>query len=637
MKNSRLIDTRIGVLLSLVVFCVYLSTLSSTVGTEDPGELAAVLHTLGIAHPSGYPLFTLLGYAFAKLPLGGSPIWRMNLFGAVLTALATFIFFHTFLFLFSDRARALFRFPKHTLLIGDMRRIRIVAAFTTVILAFSARYWFEAVSLEVYALHLVFLALVTWMFLRASAFQNEVAEQDDKRAQSKRNRAWTLFAFTLGLSFAHHMMTVLLAPAFLGLYFTVHGVGRSAWIRILKMVPPFLAPLILYLYLPLRAVSHPVMNWGDPSTLEALWQHVSAAQYRQFMFTSWDLAMTKLVRFTASVPQDFGYAPVLAAVIGMGVLWRDSKRLLAFSFVIFATGLFYVANYAFDDPNFYLTSHFIIALWAGYGLLAMLRWARNQPPFMRAAVWVGCALVALFPLALNYTRLDKSHDSLVEDYARNVLNSMDPGSVFFTNEYERMAGPAYYLQLVEGFRTDIAVLDIDLFGNAWYYAQLQARFPWLIANSRETVEAYRAELERFNRDPVDTLTYEAALGAMAIDMIEKSRAAGRHVYVSERINPQIVSGYARLASGMVFLLAKPTDQISIQPRLFAYKPFPPLESNPLTDVIRTEYARGYANQGGLRVSMGDKAGGAFLLRKALEVNPDFPAASNLLRQLETAP
>lgn len=624
MKNHRLTDNLAGLLLAAGSFLVYLATVSNTIGTEDPGELAVVLHTLGISHPTGYPLFTLLGYVFAKLPLGDNLIWRMNLFGAVLTSLATFLFFRVFLLVFSNRVAGLFRFKpagaRDPAPAGSGATGRAAASLATLLFAFSARYWFEAVSLEVYALHLVFLALVTYLFLKACV-------------QPEGARSWILFAYVLGLSFTHHMMTVLLAPAFLFLYFSVLGGGPRAWQGILRMVPPFLAALLLYLYLPLRAAAKPLLNWGDPSTLEGFWRHVTAAQYRQQMFTSWELAVGKFIQFWADLPQDFGYAPLAAAALGIWVLWRRSGRLLLFSFLIFATGLFYAVNYAFDDPNFYLNSHFMVALWAGFGILAVAQRAATLGPAMRFLVRGACLLVALCPLMLNYATLDKKKDSLVEDYARNVLNSMEPGAVFFSNEYERMAGPAFYLQLVEGFRSDVAVLDIVLFGNPWYYPHLEARFPWLLENSRDKVEVYRAELERFIRDPEDTVTYQAAVTAMVVDMIEKSRAMGRPVYVSERVNPEIAAGYGRLASGMVFRLAKPTDAVSIQPRRFYYRDIPTIRANPLAETIRTEYARGYANQGALRFAMGDTAGAVYLLQEALRVSPDLTAASGLLARI----
>jgi hypothetical protein len=110
--SSHRVDLLTALILTAGAFAVYLRTMSPGVGTEDPGELAVVLHSLGIAHPTGYPLFTMLGSVFLQILPGEANIWRMNLFGAILTAVSVFFFHGVFRFLFSDRGRALLGFGR---------------------------------------------------------------------------------------------------------------------------------------------------------------------------------------------------------------------------------------------------------------------------------------------------------------------------------------------------------------------------------------------------------------------------------------------------------------------------------------------------------------------------------------------
>src|SRR5690348_9119617 len=71
----------------LLAFAVYAPTMSRGIGTVDQGELAAVATTLGIAHPTGYPLLTMMAHVWQRLvPL--RPILALDLFVAVLTALS---------------------------------------------------------------------------------------------------------------------------------------------------------------------------------------------------------------------------------------------------------------------------------------------------------------------------------------------------------------------------------------------------------------------------------------------------------------------------------------------------------------------------------------------------------------------
>src|SRR5438046_10574701 len=49
---------------------------------------------LGVAHPPGYPLFTMLGHIFSLLPLGPIP-FRVNLLSVICDALTVGIVFLT--------------------------------------------------------------------------------------------------------------------------------------------------------------------------------------------------------------------------------------------------------------------------------------------------------------------------------------------------------------------------------------------------------------------------------------------------------------------------------------------------------------------------------------------------------------
>ena len=136
-----------GLLIAAMTFVVYLRTLTPGVGFIDSGELAAVACTLGIAHPTGYPLFTLLGWIFSHLPIPGEEIYRLNVMAALFSAAGIFVFFQLMVFL-------LRRF-------GPAQRgpagVLIPAACSALLLGFSETYWAQATAVEVYSLHLLFV------------------------------------------------------------------------------------------------------------------------------------------------------------------------------------------------------------------------------------------------------------------------------------------------------------------------------------------------------------------------------------------------------------------------------------------------------------------------------------------------
>jgi hypothetical protein len=78
---------------ALVIFVIYCATLAPTTAFWDTSEYIAAARVLGIPHPPGNPLFTLLAHTFGLLPLSASYAVRINLFAALTSALAAGLWF----------------------------------------------------------------------------------------------------------------------------------------------------------------------------------------------------------------------------------------------------------------------------------------------------------------------------------------------------------------------------------------------------------------------------------------------------------------------------------------------------------------------------------------------------------------
>ncbi len=171
----------LAVFLSLIAFAVYCTTLCHTVGITDAGELATVLYTLGIAHPTGYPLFTLIGHVWMLLPFGGEEIIRANYFAMLLTSIAVGLFFKTTL----EIGRSKNIFPEKKKRKNESQTVQniFIAAAGSLVLAFSTTFWSQSNSIEVYALHLVLVTLCDFLFCS----WNERASCESKFSRSKFN------------------------------------------------------------------------------------------------------------------------------------------------------------------------------------------------------------------------------------------------------------------------------------------------------------------------------------------------------------------------------------------------------------------------------------------------------------------
>jgi hypothetical protein len=151
LRSSHGSDRAPGLLVALVAFAAYFATLAPSIGFIDAGELAVAAHTVGVAHPTGYPLFTMLASVFAKFPLGGTVggtvIWKLNLLAALLCATSVWAFYALFLALLraaGKKARVGF-VPT-----GSMPKLRIAAATGALSLAFVRTFWAQATGVEVY-------------------------------------------------------------------------------------------------------------------------------------------------------------------------------------------------------------------------------------------------------------------------------------------------------------------------------------------------------------------------------------------------------------------------------------------------------------------------------------------------------
>lgn len=628
MKRILQNDTFVGLVLAVIAFVVYLSTLAPTVDFIDSGELAAVATTLGIAHPTGYPLFTLIGYVFAHLPLGLRTICQLNLMSAVLCSIGVFFFYRFLTFVVTEVA--LFSHPtkqrpnrsqqeeKRADAIGK----QIAGGAGALTLAFSETYWSQALSIEVYSLHILFLSLNLYFFTRAIV--------EHKRNQASRESLlwWYAFALALGLSFTNHMTTILLAPGFLYLYFRTHGSSHASWTKIGRAAVPFLAGLSVYLYLPIRAAQEPVLNWGNPVSLEKFWWHFTGKQYRVWIFSSFESAERQVRYFLENFPKEFAFLPLLFAAFGLIFLFRNTRMMFLYTVILFLGCVLYSINYDIHDIDaYFLLAYAATAVWMTFGVLAVVERIRNR--WMQHAL---AAVIVAMPLYVHYENIDESKNFAVEDYTRNMFASMEPNAVVLSYQWDYFVSAAYYFQLVENVRPDVVVLDKELFRRSWYFQQLENQHPWLIARSRAEVDAFLRELYKFEHDlPYDRNVIQARFEAMIVSFLDKSFSE-RPVYVTHEVEPEFTKGFRRVPEGLAFRLSRDTTLHPPRPIRFTIRDLS--KSNHYVATLKTMYAAAYTNQALLANHFGDRESAVGFLKEALAIKPDYGMARNFLQQLQ---
>ena len=437
-------------LLALLLVPLYLCSLPPVLPPyRDAGEMASAAWTLGIAHQPGYPLYILSAKLFSLLPLG-NPAWRLNLYSAAAGLAGVFVFWRLAAAAFSPSS-AFFS----ALLLGFNFTLRTVSSVP-----------------EMYALNFLFAGAVLLAAARPG------------------RGALYLTAFLLGLGMANRMDLLLAAPALLLLLWPELKEGGLA--AFLKAAGFFFLGFSLYLYLPLRSAGWPRFDWShpaDPATFLAVITRKSYGSTLDLISLNYargELFLPGLKYYAAHLWQNFSAALLLSAA-GLYAEWRRNPlRLAAFGALFLFSGpvFIYMANMppnphalAIVEP-YYLLPDVAVAFWAAAGLFFLCgRYPRAVRPLVLAAA-LACGLVFRAGAHGSFRRWLFA----AEDYASDVLRSVPPGSVVVAKKDVQLFS-LWYLQEVEGLRSDVKVVAQGLSGASWYREEQRRYVPGLVLDN----------------------------------------------------------------------------------------------------------------------------------------------------------
>jgi transmembrane protein TMEM260 (protein O-mannosyltransferase) len=493
---------------SLGVLALYVITLAPTTAFWDASEYIATAHIVGIPHPPGNPLFVMLGRAWSLIlaPLGLPVAVRINLLAAVTSAGAS-----GFLFLVAHRVLWGLFDKTDKAVLGALASVFIGATTYTV--------WSQStVNEKVYTVSVFVIAAVTWLAVRW---------RDQKNVPgSERLLLWAIFLLALGST--NHPMSLLPVPA-LGLFVLFTDVSM-AWRKsfLMRVIPLGLVGMSFNFVLPVRAELQPVINEGEPrcesfvSAAQAVFTNgrsgcaplsdnltrkqyqtppvtqrkapfgAQAAMYLQYFDWQWSRGVDASEQpGTARVPFTLLFAAL--GFLGLYAVWRVDRGIFIYLFTLTGTltvGLVIYLNFKYgfslnpeiadaglhevrERDYFYVGSFLVWGSLAGIGLGWVWHTVAGMfegPRRYRATAPV--LLVALIPLFLNWGWASRAGDYAARDWAYDLLMSVEPYGVLFTNG-DNDTFPLWYVQEVEGVRKDVTVIVGEYLRTNWYAPQLQ--------------------------------------------------------------------------------------------------------------------------------------------------------------------
>ena len=554
-------------LTGIVAFAIYLTTLAPSVVQIDSGELAAVQSTLGIAHPTGYPLFTILGFLFSKIPLPFTNIFKANLLAAIFCGLGVvFLVRSSFLMLGHPQAKTQ---PKPAgkkskdkkpaksevpWALEETARI-ISSAFSGLLAAFSITIWKQSTSVEVYSLHILLICLIIHALLKA--YFSPAGEKVKSPF-----KPWLIFSLFLGLGFANHMTTLLIIPGAALLFFWKEKFGESSFRKIFYALPAFFGVLaILYSYLPIRASQKPAINWGNPAHWEYFWRHFTGKQYRVWLFSSSESAKEHLAYFIKNLPVEFAYIGLAVVIIGFLYARKRSKRVSWFLLTSLLLTVFYAINYDISDiDSYFILAYISLALFSAFGFAHLLELLKTRKWPANLAIPI-LALPLLFQFVINLPKADQSGIAAYEDYTKAVLKSVEPKSVIFSYQWDYFISASLYFQEVEGVRKDVTVIDKELLRRSWYFDQLQRNSPDVVVGVQKEIGSFKEALQPFERGKA----YNSALLETGYQAIMTQLIATNVGHRDYYIGPELIENELRRGE------FKLPEGYQVVPQLFLYK------------------------------------------------------------------
>ncbi|HJQ66950.1 MAG TPA: DUF2723 domain-containing protein, partial [Gemmatimonadales bacterium] len=422
----------------LGTLALYVATLAPTTQFWDTSEYIAAAKVLGIPHPPGNPLFTMMAHVWGMLPLAAAYAQRINLFAATTSAVAAACWF-----LIGER------WMRPIVPVALPRRLAALGGALVGATAFTV--WNQSVVNEkVYTLSLVSIALILWLIVR----------WDDQEPGEAHDHYLLLIVYLLALTSTNHMMGVLVGPVVAILLFpplmsrrALTDEGRSTewaqflsfgaifavlmatgmetkgiliaagvvyaavllytgmtgnWRFTLALLGVAAVGISVYVFLPIRAAHYPPINEGEPTTWQSLWAVLTRQQYgkppiyqRQADLLAQVLMWVQYFRWQWGHDFAQNIQAMLAVIFGgLGVLgaWRhfkaDRRHALAMMTLMFTMTLlliFYLnfkygysqylpralAREVRERDYFFLVSFALWGIWVGFGLATLMEWMQD--------------------------------------------------------------------------------------------------------------------------------------------------------------------------------------------------------------------------------------------------------------------
>ncbi|XP_052275598.1 transmembrane protein 260-like isoform X2 [Dreissena polymorpha] len=472
-SNSKTTDLKTSVATSadvwiicihgLFVQCIYIYTMYPTIPGGDSGELITAAHELGVAHPPGYPVFTLMAWLAIKLVPLGSVAWRVNLLNAVLAAGASLVFSITIY--------------RYTRCVGS-------AVLGSSLWSFCKLTWTWSVSAEVFGLNNLCVASLLYLMV---AFR-------DAKDDAKLKVAY-IGAFVSGLSLCNqHTIVVYVAVIAVLVLWELWNAKVLSVTKLVQLGMCFLLGLVPYIYLPLSSLfSKARWSWGDQSTLKGFMRHLLRAEYGTFDLAkgqnveSRSLVFSNLRGYVDHCISEYTAVCVVLAIVGIGV--SIVRRCRCMSTVLAMCLLYLVmfswrANLSLSEQlhlgvveRFWMQADMVFILFVTLGFFTVLRFLKDKTDTVsKYRLGLVLAVMACSKQLRNFADCNHRNNTVVWEFGSRLFHNMPQNALVLTVG-DLPSNVLRYIYWCENDRPDVQVLDQELLSYSWFVPKLRHAYP----------------------------------------------------------------------------------------------------------------------------------------------------------------
>ena len=545
---------------SLLVLAIYLYTKYPGIPGGDAGELVAEACQLGVAHPPGYPLFTLVSYVSITIAqkLFGSfnitPANCVNLLCCCLGA-GTCYFMNQTIEIYSQglrlRKNSGINFEKSKNLNDSISNLA-TPPLAGLLFSLSPLTWEFSIGTEVFALNNFLLTLILYQAAKIDALHSSPLVHLDVVHESLKG------AFLCGLALSNQHTSLILELTLIPFVFHIlHKSQVMNWTVFISLFIAFLIGLTPYTYLFWNGKTVSEGSWGDTTTLQGFVTHITRSEYGTFQMLGngngnegfWE----RIAAYGKDTRKQIGYLGIVLALLGIfdtlrleffrtGSSMKDknctSPRPQKFGSILILSFTFYLivwnaifSNLPLDQPmayavqsRFWMQPNMILCLLAGLGLNYL---TENYAQKIRKRMETGVTAIFLIAFLIGISRMKQTNllhnqksGAIISKYGEALLNTIPDDSLLVAHT-DLDWNTVRYLRVCEGHSPNMTHLNFQLMPFPWFPKQIHlypnTKFPSIsntVSTNRKTNEN-AILVNRFLTANMNTHQYK---GGIYIDM-----------------------------------------------------------------------------------------------------------------------